>query len=121
MVLRQTIKMKEMQINKTMMMLIILLFMFGMKVSADNIQVPNADNVLIYYNWGNDDETELSVTFRGKYADDFKDEYVGDIVIPETVDYGGHLAVRMLTVHHLIGRISIESSMISHPLASLRS
>ena len=89
MVLRQTIKMKEMQINKTMIMLIILLFMFGMKVSADNIQVPNADNVLIYYNWGNEDKTELSVTFRGKYVDDFKDEYVGDIVIPETVDYGG--------------------------------
>ncbi len=50
--------------------------------SAHDIEVQNADGVIIYYNYINDG-TELEVTFRGSYYN----SYQGNVAIPEEVTY----------------------------------
>ena len=62
--------------------------MFGSKTFAHDIEVANKDGVLIYYNWINDN-MELAVSYRGSSYSDFFEEYSGDVVIPESVDYEG--------------------------------
>ena len=42
----------------------------------------------IFYNLDNADKT-ATVTFKGDNYDSYKDEYAGDVVIPETVTFGG--------------------------------
>jgi len=54
--------------------------------SAHDIEVQNADGVIIYYNYINDG-TELEVTFRGSNSSDYSNEYQGNVVIPEEVTY----------------------------------
>ena len=54
--------------------------------SAYDIEVQNADGVTIYYNYINDG-TELAVTFRGSNSSDYSNEYQGNVVIPEEVNY----------------------------------
>jgi hypothetical protein len=56
--------------------------------SAHDIAVKNEDGVYIYYNWIKD-KTELQVSFQGKSSSDYSNEYTGDIVIPEEVEYYG--------------------------------
>ena len=51
--------------------------------TPDSISVVNADGVKIFYNFIND-RTELEVTTMPSI-----EKYTGDIVIPETVTYGG--------------------------------
>ncbi len=68
-------------------LLTILMSMVGAKVSAHNIEVANSDGKTIYYRY-NTDSTSVSVTFRGGISSDYN-EYTGDVVIPETVTYGG--------------------------------
>ena len=53
---------------------------------AYDIAVKNADGMTIYYNW-NKDKTELGVTNFNHYDGD----YHGDVVIPESVEYGGKI------------------------------
>ena len=53
--------------------------------SAQGIEVKNADNVTIYYNYIS--STELQVTFRGSSYNDYSNEYQGNVVIPEEVTY----------------------------------
>ena len=67
---------------------ILLLCMNGKSVSAHDIEVPNADGVVIYYNYINDG-TELTVTFRGHLALEYRNEYSGAVAIPEEVVYEG--------------------------------
>ena len=55
-------------------------------VCAHSIEVANAQGVTIYYNWTNN-QTELTVTFKGSYYDSFSNEYSGDIIIPSSVTY----------------------------------
>ena len=55
-------------------------------VSAHDIEVQNADDVTIYYNYIND-STELEVTFRGRGFDSYSNEYQGNVVIPEEVTF----------------------------------
>ena len=54
--------------------------------SAHDIEVTNSDGVTIYYNYFNNG-TELEVTFRGSYYDDYSNEYQGNVVIPEEVTF----------------------------------
>ena len=54
--------------------------------SAHDIEVKNADDVTIYYNYINNG-TELEVTFRGSSYDSYSGEYQGNVVIPEEVTY----------------------------------
>ena len=58
---------------------------WGGKSYAHDIEVANADGVIIYYNFTNN-QTELEVTY-------WEDEsiYSGDIVIPESVIYNGNI------------------------------
>ena len=58
----------------------------SMAANAHDIEVPNGDGVTIYYNFTND-STELEVTFRGDKYLSYRDEYTGNVVIPEEVTY----------------------------------
>lgn len=54
--------------------------------NAHDIEVKNADGVIIYYNYINEG-TELEVTFRGSNINSYSSEYTGNVVIPEEVTY----------------------------------
>ena len=69
-------------------LLTMLLGMVGGKAVAHDIAVANQDGVTIYYSWINNN-TELAVSFQGDSYDAYADEYSGNIVIPESVEYGG--------------------------------
>ena len=56
--------------------------------SAHDIAVANSDGKTIYYNY-NSDGTSVSVTYQGTYSSNYSNEYLGEIVIPETVTYSG--------------------------------
>ena len=58
----------------------------SMAANAHDIEVLNGDGVTIYYNFTND-STELEVTFRGDKYLSYRDEYTGNVVIPEEVTY----------------------------------
>lgn len=65
----------------------VLMSMVSAKAFAHDIEVKNADGVTIYYNFNN---TELAVSYRGNWRDDYSDEYTGNVVIPESVTYNGN-------------------------------
>ena len=69
-------------------LLTMLLGMVGEKAIAHDIAVANQDGVTIYYSWINNN-TELAVSCEGDSHDAYADEYSGNIVIPESVLYGG--------------------------------
>ena len=71
---------------KLLFLLTMLLCMEAVNVSAHDIAVKNGDGKTIYYIYTNNN-TELSVTFQGKYYDSYDNEYNGDIVIPSSVTY----------------------------------
>ncbi len=60
--------------------------MVGTKVYAHDIAAPNADGVIIYYVWTNNN-TELQVSYRG--SDYYSDRYSGNVIIPDSVTYNG--------------------------------
>ena len=74
--------------QSTTLLLVLLMSMFGTKVSAFSsydISVANADGVTIYYDWiGN--KTELAVV--GAILS-YGDDYSGNVVIPGSVEYNG--------------------------------
>ncbi len=76
-------------INKTIL-LIILTCMVVVQVSAADIAEKNSDGVTIYYNF-NSDYRSVTVTYKGASYSRYSDEYIGDIVIPETVTYGDEI------------------------------
>ena len=65
---------------------LLVMMMLPMVASAHDIEVKNADDVTIYYNYVNNG-TELEVTFRGTSYSDYSNEYSGNVVIPEEVTY----------------------------------
>ena len=69
------------------MLLSVLMSMVGAKAFAHDIEVKNADGVTIYYN--NKYGTTLGVTYRGNTPSSYSNEYVGNVVIPESVTYNG--------------------------------
>lgn len=58
--------------------------MVAIKTYAHDIEVKNADGVTIFYNWTNN-KTELAITQPGSSSN----KYSGNVVIPESVTYGG--------------------------------
>ena len=73
-----------MNMKKNLFLLVMM--MLPMVASAHDIEVKNADDVTIYYNYVNNG-TELEVTFRGTSYDSYFDDYYGNVVIPEEVTY----------------------------------
>ena len=67
-------------------LLLFVMMVLPFMASAHNIEVKNADNVTIYYNYFNNG-TELQVTFRGSSFGSYSGEYQGNVVIPEEVTY----------------------------------
>ena len=67
--------------------LFVLISLVSTKVSAHDIEA-DANGVTIYYNWINN-KTELAVSIRGTTYSEYKNEYSGNIVIPESVSYEG--------------------------------
>jgi len=68
--------------------LTLLLLMCTTITFAHDIVVKNSDGKTIYYNY-NTDGTSVSVTYQGTSYSSYSNEYTGDVVIPETVTYGG--------------------------------
>ncbi len=73
-----------MNMKKNLFLLVMM--MLPVVASAHDIEVKNADDVTIYYNYANNG-TELAVTFRGTSYSDYSNEYFGNVVIPEEVTY----------------------------------
>lgn len=69
-------------------LLTVLMIMVGARAFAFDISVVNDDGVTIYYSWTHD-KTELAVTYNGYSHTQYPDRYIGNVVIPETVDYDG--------------------------------
>ena len=67
-------------------LLLFAMILLPLVASAHDIEVQNADDVTIYYNYIND-STELEVTFRGRGFDSYSNEYQGNVVIPEEVTF----------------------------------
>ena len=67
-------------------LLLLVMMMLPVVASAHDIEVKNADDVTIYYNYVNDG-TKLEVTYRGTSYSDYSNEYSGNVVIPEEVTY----------------------------------
>ena len=70
-------------------LLTVLMSMVGAKAFAHDIEVENADGKTIYYKWINN-RTELTVSYKGSYSNDYYNEYTGNIVIPKSVTYNGN-------------------------------
>ena len=68
-------------------LLTLLMSMTGVKSFAHDIEVANDDGVTIYYKRIN--KTELAVSYCGVKSSDYFTRYVGNVVIPESVDYNG--------------------------------
>ena len=72
-------------------LLVFMMMLLTSTVSAHDIEVKNADDVTIYYNYINEG-TELEVTFRGdEECYECYYEYSGNVVIPEEVNYMGRI------------------------------
>ena len=69
-------------------LLTMLMSMTGSKSFAHDIEVEN-DGVTIYYKWANNN-TELAVSYQGRYGSDYSNEYSGNVVIPSSVVYNGN-------------------------------
>ena len=67
-------------------LLLLVIMMLPVVASAHDIEVKNADDVTIYYNYVNNG-SELAVTYGGTSYYDFSNEYSGNVVIPEEVTY----------------------------------
>lgn len=70
-------------------MLTLLMSMVGAKTFAHDIAVANSDGKTIYYNWIKSN-TELAVTYGSYNYSYWTNEYSGDVVIPESVEYNGN-------------------------------
>ena len=69
--------------------LAILLSMVCTMTSAHDIAVANSDGKTIYYNY-NSDGSSVTVTYQGEFYGSYSDEYIGEIAIPESVNYSGN-------------------------------
>ena len=69
-------------------LLTLLLLMCATMTSAHDIAVANSNGKTIYCNY-NSDGSSVSVTYQGTSYSSYSNEYTGNVVIPETVTYGG--------------------------------
>ena len=79
--------MKQIKIS---FLLTALLSMVGARAFAHDIEVANTDGVTIYYNYINDGK-ELAVTYRGRFYNNYSEEYSGNVAIPISVTYNGNI------------------------------
>ena len=70
-------------------LLTVLMSMTGAKAFAYDIAATNKDGVTIYYVWANDAKTELAVSFNVREQNTPSNEYTGNVIIPESVEYEG--------------------------------
>jgi hypothetical protein len=78
----------SMKLQNITIFLILLINMLGIKASAHNIEVANSDGITIYYDFIKNC-TELSVSYKGYNSNQYPNEYTGNIVIPDSVNYNG--------------------------------
>ena len=101
------------------LLLTVLMSMVGVKAFADHIAVPNADGVTIYYNIIYDG-TELQVTYRGFRYSDYSNEYSGNVVIPEEVNYMNRIyKVTRIDDHAFEGCSGLTSVTIPNSVTSI--
>ena len=97
----------------------LLLTLLPMVASAHDIEVPNAQGKTIYYVWTNN-RTELAVSYQGSMSYTYKDEYTGDIVIPESVEYNGSTySVTSIGYGAFYGCPSLTSIFIPNSVTSI--
>ena len=75
--------------SRLTLLLSLLISMMSLETFAHDIAVANSDGITIYYVWTNNN-TELAVSYRGYYYDDYSNRYSGNLVIPESVTYNGN-------------------------------
>lgn len=96
-----------------------LLSMLGPNVFAHDIEVENADGVMIYYNYINDG-TELMVTYQGYSYNSYDNEYSGDVNIPEKVTYmDGSLKVTCIGEKTFSGCSGLTSIILPNSVTSI--
>lgn len=98
-------------------LIVVLMNMIPIKLSA-SIEIINGDGVTIYYKFTNDN-TELSVTYRGNSYSQYTNEYRGNIVIPESVEYDGRtyqvtsIGMAAFCECNLLNSVTIPNSVTS--------
>ena len=65
----------------------VLMSVIGTSAFAHSFEVANDDGVTIYYK--KTSQTTVAISCRGTYSSDYKNEYTGNVVIPESVTYDG--------------------------------
>ena len=98
--------------------LVFMMMLLTSTVGAHDIEVKNADDVTIYYNYINEG-TELEVTFRGEYYDGLPYEYSGDVVIPEEVNYMGRILKVTSIGEYTFWHCSITSVTIPNSVTNI--
>ena len=99
-------------------LLTVLMSMMGIEATAHDIEVKNSDGVTIYYNWVNDN-TELSVSYRGSTYNEYLDEYSGSVAIPEDVTYNGiNYSVTSIGYHAFRDCSSLTNVIIGNSVKS---
>lgn len=100
-------------------LLTMFLCMYGSKIDAHDIAVANPDGITIYYVWTNNN-TELAVSWRGKGVYSYTNEYSGNIVIPESVEYNGSIySVTSIDNCAFEGCYSLSSITIPNTVTSI--
>ncbi len=106
--------------NIIIIVLTMLFSMVDISVSAHVIEAPNGDGKTIYYDWANDNQTELAVSFEGRYYESYSDRYSGDVVIPERVNYNGTTyPVTSIADHAMFNCPNLTSVTIPNSVTSI--
>ena len=108
-----------MRITKRTFLLPLFLGLLSQHVFAHSIEVANTEGITIYYNWANNN-TELTVTYRGSSFSSYSNEYFGDIIIPSTVTYEGHTyPVTSISSHAFRENTTLTSVVIPESIKSI--
>ena len=96
--------------NLLYLLSIMLFSIIGTNVSAYDIKVPNADGIMVYYNYVNDG-TELAVTAGNLDSSGYSSDYSGTVVIPEEVTINGR-TLKVTSIENYSFFYSIELTSI---------